>query len=390
MGVVGRLGKILGPRGLMPNPRLGTVTMDVKGAVTAAKGGQVEFRAEKAGIIHAGIGKASFDEDKLVENARALADAIQKAKPTGAKGTYVQKASLSSHDGAGHPGRRQLSSARLNEIRRRRPSGARRAGRVRDACPRTCPRPHVSALSGMLMDLRVRGWETGCQRIARGSPGTGVWWFRLECRSRDGAGQANRTGGSTALGSMGNQAPARSKRAWHQNGDDTWTVRKSGNSSPASHQALPTPRWSWSTHNAGLTVAEATDLRRRMRAAGVDLQGREKPAGPPRPGRDPIRRPHAMLKGPTALAWSTDPVAVAKTAVEFAKTNEKFVVIGGSLGTRTLDADGVKALADLPSLDTLRAGLLGMISTPATRDRRHPPGAGGTTRSGLRGLRQEG
>src|SRR3984885_7394049 len=101
MGIVGRLGKILGPRGLMPNPRLGTVTMDVKGAVTAAKGGQVEFRAEKAGIIHAGIGKVSFEADKLVENARALADAIQKAKPTGAKGTYVQKVSLSSTMGPG-------------------------------------------------------------------------------------------------------------------------------------------------------------------------------------------------------------------------------------------------------------------------------------------------
>ena len=101
MGVVGRLGKMLGPRGLMPNPRLGTVTMDVKGAVSAAKGGQVEFRAEKAGIIHAGIGKVSFDEAKLVENAKALADAIQKARPTGAKGTYVQKASLSSTMGPG-------------------------------------------------------------------------------------------------------------------------------------------------------------------------------------------------------------------------------------------------------------------------------------------------
>jgi large subunit ribosomal protein L1 len=101
MGVVGRLGKILGPRGLMPNPRLGTVTMDVRGAITAAKAGQVEFRAEKAGIIHAGIGKVSFDEDKLLENARALADAIQKAKPAGAKGTYVQKVSLSSTMGPG-------------------------------------------------------------------------------------------------------------------------------------------------------------------------------------------------------------------------------------------------------------------------------------------------
>ena len=101
MGLVGRLGKILGPRGLMPNPRLGTVTMDVRGAVTAAKAGQVEFRAEKAGIVHAGIGKASFDDDKLLENIRAFVDAIQKAKPTGAKGTYVQKVSLSSTMGAG-------------------------------------------------------------------------------------------------------------------------------------------------------------------------------------------------------------------------------------------------------------------------------------------------
>src|SRR6201991_5010361 len=101
MGVVGRLGKILGPRGLMPNPRLGTVTMDVKGAVTAAKGGQVEFRAEKAGIIHAGIGKVSFDEEKVAENARALADAVQKARPTGAKGTYMKAAAVSSTMGPG-------------------------------------------------------------------------------------------------------------------------------------------------------------------------------------------------------------------------------------------------------------------------------------------------
>ena len=101
MALVGRLGKILGPRGLMPNPKLGTVTMDVKGAITAAKSGQVEFRAEKAGIIHAGIGKASFEAEKLIENAKALVDAIQKAKPTGAKGTYLQKAALSSTMGPG-------------------------------------------------------------------------------------------------------------------------------------------------------------------------------------------------------------------------------------------------------------------------------------------------
>ena len=101
MALVGRLGKILGPRGLMPNPRLGTVTMDVRGAIQAAKAGQVEFRAEKAGIVHAGIGKASFPAEKLLENARAFADAIVKAKPAGAKGTYVQKAALSSTMGPG-------------------------------------------------------------------------------------------------------------------------------------------------------------------------------------------------------------------------------------------------------------------------------------------------
>jgi large subunit ribosomal protein L1 len=101
MALVGRLGKILGPRGLMPNPKIGTVTMDVKGAVEAAKGGQVTFRVEKAGIIHAGVGKASFDEGKLVENVRALVDAVAKAKPTGAKGAYLKKISLSSTMGPG-------------------------------------------------------------------------------------------------------------------------------------------------------------------------------------------------------------------------------------------------------------------------------------------------
>ncbi|MXV35084.1 MULTISPECIES: 50S ribosomal protein L1 [unclassified Saccharibacter] len=101
MALVGRLGKILGPRGLMPNPRLGTVTMDVKGAVTAAKSGQVEYRAERAGIVHAGVGKASFTEEQLTQNISALLDTLQKARPAGAKGTYLKKVSLSSTMGAG-------------------------------------------------------------------------------------------------------------------------------------------------------------------------------------------------------------------------------------------------------------------------------------------------
>jgi len=101
MGVVGRLGKVLGPKGLMPNPKLGTVTMDVKKAVTDAKSGQVEFRVEKAGIIHAGIGKASFAAEDLKANFDAFVDAIVKAKPTGAKGKYLQKVALSSTMGPG-------------------------------------------------------------------------------------------------------------------------------------------------------------------------------------------------------------------------------------------------------------------------------------------------
>lgn len=96
MAVVGRLGRVLGPKGLMPNPKLGTVTPDVVGAVQAAKAGSVEFRAEKAGIIHAGVGKASFDEAAIAENIRAFVDAIIKAKPAGAKGTYVKRVSLTS------------------------------------------------------------------------------------------------------------------------------------------------------------------------------------------------------------------------------------------------------------------------------------------------------
>ncbi|PTQ74727.1 50S ribosomal protein L1 [Celeribacter persicus] len=101
MPIVGRLGKILGPRNLMPNPKVGTVTMDVKAAVEAAKGGEVQFKAEKAGVVHCGVGKASFDAAKLSENIRAFVDAVQKAKPTGAKGTYMKKVSLSSTMGPG-------------------------------------------------------------------------------------------------------------------------------------------------------------------------------------------------------------------------------------------------------------------------------------------------
>jgi large subunit ribosomal protein L1 len=101
MPLVGRLGKVLGPRGMMPNPKVGTVTTDVAAAVAAAKGGAVEFRVEKAGVIHAGVGKASFTEEALVANIRAFADAVSKAKPSGAKGTFVKRVAVTSTMGPG-------------------------------------------------------------------------------------------------------------------------------------------------------------------------------------------------------------------------------------------------------------------------------------------------
>lgn len=121
------------------------------------------------------------------------------------------------------------------------------------------------------------------------------------------------------------------------------------------------------SQNKGLTVADVSDLRRRMRAAGATYKVAKNRLALRALEGTRFQAIQPLLRGPTALAWSTDPVAVAKTAVEFARTNEKFVVLGGALGTQTLNPDGVKALAELPSLETLRAQLLGLIQTPATR-----------------------
>ncbi|GAJ29502.1 50S ribosomal protein L10 [Acidomonas methanolica] len=121
------------------------------------------------------------------------------------------------------------------------------------------------------------------------------------------------------------------------------------------------------THNKGLTVAEVTELRRRVRAAGATYKVAKNRLALRALDGTQFDGIVPLLKGPTALAWADDPVAVAKTIVEFAKTNDKLVVLGGALGKQTLNADGVRALAELPSLDELRARLVGMISTPATR-----------------------
>ena len=144
------------------------------------------------------------------------------------------------------------------------------------------------------------------------------------------------------------------------------------------------------TRNQGLTVAEATELQAPHAGRGGDLQSREEPADLARLGRDPIRRHQAAAHRTDRAGVVNRSGGVAKTAVEFARTNDKFVLIGGALGTQTLDADGVKALAELPSLDELRARLVGMISTPATRIGGCAAGTGRPARAGLRGLRQDG
>lgn len=133
------------------------------------------------------------------------------------------------------------------------------------------------------------------------------------------------------------------------------------------NQALTATSMVVVARNAGMTVAEVTDLRRKMRASGSTYKVAKNRLTNLALAGTPFGGIESMLKGPTALAWSTDPVAVAKVAVEFAKTNEKFVVIGGALGSQTLNADGVKALSEMPSLETLRAGLLGLLVSPATK-----------------------
>ena len=176
--MVGRLGKILGPRGLMPNPQLGTVTQNVAEAVKAAKGGQVEFRAEKAGIVHAGVGKASFTEDALVDNVRAFVGAITRAKPAGAKGTYIKKVSLSSTMGPGVKLEIASSSAEgadSSPARRFRdfalsgsPWGgaAAREGEARGLAVRPCPRLQVPEGFARGLNAKASAAAAGIDRRA--------------------------------------------------------------------------------------------------------------------------------------------------------------------------------------------------------------------------------
>ncbi len=186
----------------------------------------------------------------------------------------------------------------------------------------------------------------------------GLWWF-----------QDRRTGSFGASRVIFGQPdpPFRQLRDGGSNGDETWIGTEKREFVTELNQALAATSMIVVTRNAGLTVAEVTDLRRKMGAAGATYKVAKNRLTNLALDGTQFDSLKPLLKGPIALAWATDPVAVAKTAVEFAKTNEKFVVVGGALGTQSLNADGIKALAELPSLNELRASLVGMISTPATR-----------------------
>jgi len=176
------------------------------------------------------------------------------------------------------------------------------------------------------------------------------------------------------IGEHGQSGPAPSKRAWPLSpglsrgpGEDEVDRTEKRDFVAGLHDALASTAMIVVTHNTGLTVAEATELRRRMRAAGVTFKVAKNRLAHLALEGTPFGGLKPLLKGPTALAWSSDAVAAAKATVEFARTNDRLVVIGGALGPKALDASGVRALAELPGLETLRARIVGMIATPATR-----------------------
>ena len=198
MGLVGRLGKVLGPRGLMPNPRVGTVTMDVATAVKGAKGGAVEFRVEKAGIVQAGVGKASFSEKQLVENIKAFVDAVVKAKPRGAKGNYLNKISLSSTQGVGVKVDAGKSDERRSGVRGGRRNIEKQKFRtmpgyrgwtaiISRPCPILSEIAGAGALSGLsLVQRACMRWETNGSATNR--PGSSLLGLHLcaSARGKDG------------------------------------------------------------------------------------------------------------------------------------------------------------------------------------------------------------
>ena len=344
--------------------------------MTAAKAGQVEFRAEKAGIVHAGIGKASFEDDQLLENARAFVEAIQRAKPTGAKGTYVQKVAVSSSMGPGV----KVDVARSPPLSRSADRSGPRPGSLNRPCKGFAhPTGGRAGEGSALPNLS----ETAVPWPAQGFNGAsappavdGV--PRNSCRRGHGPGgahglvvrlrQANQgVGRELAAGPRVNR-PEPFHKAPVTDGDGIWTARKSASSSPHLATVFADTSFVLVAQNKGLTVAEVSDLRRRMRDAGATYKVAKNRLATLALDGTRFQGVAPLLKGPTALAWSRGPGGGGEDG-RGVRQGERQVrrSWAGRSATQTSSPDGVKALSELPSLDTLRAQLLGLIQTPATR-----------------------
>ena len=381
MGQVGRLGRILGRRGLMPNPKAGTVTFDIERAVKEVKGGRVEFKVDKGAIIHVPVGKASFEEAQLVDNLAALVDAVNRAKPSGAKGQYLRTLTVATTMGPGIrvdiPG---VLAAALRvtgrprachqTARRRRETSAviKTDGSPQTACARGTPaRPRGRGDARGLIRRTgpaaiPRGDGRGRRRARRGrSPRSHLRVGRAPCSPR---------GPSQGYGSAaGPCAPtaARRLRARSNGGQRGSMPTEAKRETIETLRAeLDASRTMIVSEYRGLKVKEITEIRRALRKQNVSYRVVKnrlmRIAAQDSPAADALS---PLLAGPSAIAFGNDEAATAKAVLDATRPYAKIVKItGGVLGSRAIDADGVTRLATLPSREVLLAEVLGAITAP--------------------------
>ena len=420
MRIVGQLGQILGPRGLMPNPKVGTVTPDVATAVKNAKAGQVQYRADKAGIVHATIGRASFEVDALKTNLVALIDALNRAKPSSSKGIYLRKLSVSSTMGAGlRVDHATVTALAVFDRRTRRRTGAgivrampamrsnrlpafagKTAHRIAQSreqkiCdPRVCgdrvrsgvvSRERIDARRSGAWTLGRRSWRESASIDSRQRPlaarqrvGRALIGGSLTCqRSRRPTQMAvpngfavsspdlahSRAGRELRTGSVAVLWPARELKPSESldvgpranlgemtvglNRSEKAVVIEEVAAKVASAKSIVLAQY------RGLEVGHITGLRVSARKSGVYLRVLKNSLARRAVADSPFSGLADQMVGPLIYGISDDPVAAAKVISDFAKTNDKLVVMGGSLPNSVFDAAGVKALATMPSREEL-------------------------------------
>eukprot|EP01031_Cornospumella_fuschlensis_P027467 gene27467-33171_t len=318
MRVVGTLGQILGPRGLMPNPKVGTVTPDVATAVRNAKAGQVQFRVDKAGIVHGTIGRRSFDTDKLQGNLAALIEALVKAKPATSKGVYLRKVAVSSTMGGLELKFEPLHKEGLDVV----------GWSICKNAPGH-PRPLVHAmlclinkLTDEMVSLGQRRWRSRC----------GWMNFQNSWSLQIGVFQGEKEAVITEVTDLAAKA-----------------------------QTLVMAEY------RGITVADMTNLRVKARSLGVSLSVLKNTLARRAVAGTQFEVVADQMTGPLIYGFSEDAVAAAKVVAEFAKTNDKLVIRAGAFAGKALDVNGVKQLASIPSKEVLLAQLCGLLMSPMSR-----------------------